>query len=94
MTGTPKSPPPSGHRHVVGNHMVDGNGNNVSMACSGYNLNLSTAAATTSYSAASSAMASSVRRSSNSRGQLSKAPCLLSKIARALHHRTPTTRFR
>ena len=64
VTGTPKSPPPSGHRHVVGNHMVDGNGNNVSMACSGYNLNLSTAAATTSYSAASSAMASSVRRSS------------------------------
>ena len=37
MTGTPKSPLPSGHLHVVGNHMVDGNGNNVSIACSGYN---------------------------------------------------------
>jgi hypothetical protein len=37
VTGTPKSPLPSGHLHVVGNHMVDGNGNNVSIACSGYN---------------------------------------------------------
>lgn len=37
LTGTPMSPLPSGYLHVVGNQMVDGGGNNVRLACVGYN---------------------------------------------------------
>lgn len=37
LSGTPKSPLPSGYLHVAGNQIVDGSGNNVRLACTGYN---------------------------------------------------------
>lgn len=36
LPGVPKSPLPSGYLHVVGNQTVDGGGNNVRLACTGY----------------------------------------------------------
>lgn len=37
LTGTPRSPMPSGYFHTVGNQIQDGGGNNVRLACTGYN---------------------------------------------------------
>ena len=36
LTGTPMSPLPSGYLQVIGNQIVDGGGNNVRLACTGY----------------------------------------------------------
>jgi endoglucanase len=38
LTGTPKSPLPPGFLHVSGNQIQAKNGNNVRLACSGYNI--------------------------------------------------------
>lgn len=37
LTGTPKSVLPPGYFHTVGNQIQDGSGNNVRLACTGYN---------------------------------------------------------
>lgn len=36
LSGTPKSPLPSGYLHTSGNQILDGGGNNVRLSCSGY----------------------------------------------------------